>query len=220
VVLLATTKPVNAGKRCAIFLPTHLTSRKQLTGKSMTGRSCIIVTITALSLCCLPAATADAAPGAVLNTYADIALAGYQDSPTTAKALYKAVKALIANPGTKTLDAARAAWKAARIPYQQTEVFRFGNAIVDDWEGKVNAWPLEEGLIDYVDASYGTGSDGNPLYTANVIASISLTINGKTVDTSKITPELLADVPQEAAMSRPMSPPAITPSNFCSGGRI
>ncbi|MEL6100891.1 MAG: imelysin family protein, partial [Pseudomonadota bacterium] len=36
-----------------------------------------------------------------------------------------------------------------------TEVYRFGNAIVDDWEGKVNAWPLDEGLIDYVDASYG-----------------------------------------------------------------
>ena len=34
----------------------------------------------------------------------------------------------------------------------QTEGFRFGNAIVDDWEGKVNAWPLDEGLIDYVDA--------------------------------------------------------------------
>ena len=46
--------------------------------------------------------------------------------------------------------AARAAWVAARIPYMQTEAFRFGNTIVDDWEGKVNSWPLDEGLIDYV----------------------------------------------------------------------
>lgn len=166
----------------------------------MIVRSRIVVTLTALSLWRLPAATANAAPeaAAVLNTYADIALAGYQDSLTMAKALDKAVKALIANPHAKALDAARAAWKSARIPYQQTEAFRFGNAIVDDWEGRVNAWPLDEGLIDYVDASYGKESDDNPLYTANVIASTSLTINGKAVDTSNITPRLLADVLQEA----------------------
>ena len=60
---------------------------------------------------------------------------------------------------------------AARVPYQQTEVFRFGNAIVDDWEGKVNAWPLDEGLIDYVDASYGGPSDENAFAALNVIAN-------------------------------------------------
>ena len=66
-------------------------------------------------------------------------------------------------------QAAKDAWKAARVPYQQTEGYRFGNAIVDDWEGKVNAWPLDEGLIDYVDADlYGEESEENPLYTANV----------------------------------------------------
>ena len=32
----------------------------------------------------------------------------------------------------------------------------------------MNAWPLDEGLIDYVDASYGGESGENPLYTANV----------------------------------------------------
>ena len=48
------------------------------------------------------------------------------------------------------------------MPYQQTEVFRFGNPIVDEWEGRVNAWPLDEGLIDYVAACYGGGTDENP----------------------------------------------------------
>lgn len=95
----------------------------------------------------------------VLNTYADIAAAGYGDSLTTARALQEAVEALIADPSEANLAAARAAWIDARVPYQQTEVFRFGNAIVDDWEGKVNAWPLDEGLIDYVDASYGGATD-------------------------------------------------------------
>ena len=135
---------------------------------------------------------------AVLSTYSDIALAKYEDSLVTAQALDKAVDALIAKPSAETLAAAREAWKASRIPYQQTEVYRFGNAIVDDWEGRVNAWPLDEGLIDYVAKSYGTESDTNALYTANVIANKSIEINGKTVDASKLSPEFLSGTLQEA----------------------
>jgi putative iron-regulated protein len=135
---------------------------------------------------------------AVIKTYADIALAKYEDSLTTAKALDGAVDALIAKPSAETLNAAREAWKAARIPYQQTEVYRFGNPIVDDWEGRVNAWPLDEGLIDYVDQAYGTDSDENALYTANVIANKEIEIDGKKIDASKLTPEFLSGTLQEA----------------------
>src|SRR3546814_634362 len=136
---------------------------------------------------------------AVLTTYADIAHAAYGDSLSTAETLLQAVDKLLADPGDETLAAARQAWVAARAPYQQTEAYRFGNAIVDDWEGKVNAWPLDEGLIDYVDqASYGSDSDENPIYTANVVANEKLMVNGETVDASDITKELLADVLHEA----------------------
>src|SRR5690606_25775652 len=76
--------------------------------------------------------------------------------------------------------------------------FRFGNVIVDDWEGRVNAWPLDEGLIDYVDASYGAESDENTLYVANVIANPSIEINGEKVDASALTPEFLSATLQEA----------------------
>ena len=149
------------------------------------------------SVVALPAA-ADTDPKAVVATYADIALAGYEDALTTAKALDQAADALIAKPSAETLAAAREAWKASRIPYQQTEVYRFGNAIVDDWEGRVNAWPLDEGLIDYVDPAYGPESDENTLYTANVIANPSIEINGEKVDASAITPEFLSGTLQEA----------------------
>ncbi len=163
------------------------------------GRLAAIAATAALTaaIFVLPA-KANTDPKAVLTTYADIALAKYEDSLTTAKALDQAVDALIATPSEETLKAARDAWKAARIPYQQTEVYRFGNPIVDDWEGRVNAWPLDEGLIDYVDAGYGTESDENTLYTANVIANPSIEINGEKVDASKITPELLSGTLQEA----------------------
>ncbi len=134
---------------------------------------------------------------AVLDTYSDIAEAKYADSLTTAQALRRAVAKLIETPSPATLQDARTAWIAARVPYQQTEVYRFGNAIVDDWEGKVNAWPLDEGLIDYVDASYGGPSDENEHAALNVIANAKLSLSGRTIDATSITPTLLADTLHE-----------------------
>ncbi|MGE4279036.1 MAG: imelysin family protein [Magnetospirillum sp.] len=129
---------------------------------------------------------------AVLSNYADIAHAKYEDSLIAAKKLKAAVDSLVAAPSTETLAAAKTAWVAARVPYQQSEAFRFGNAAVDEWEGKVNAWPLDEGLIDYVNAdTYGTESGENPLYTANIIAHPKLKVGGKTVNASKVDKKLL-----------------------------
>ncbi len=150
----------------------------------------------ALGVCFTPAG-ADTAKD-VLKIYADIAQAGYEDSLDTANTLKLAVNALLAEPTEANLRAARAAWIAARIPYMQTEAYRFGNAIVDDWEGKVNAWPLDEGLIDYVAEAYGAESPENELYTANVIKNVSLVIGGKKLDVTEITKEVLADDLQEA----------------------
>ncbi len=144
-------------------------------------------------------ARAETDPAAIIKTYGDIGEAMYADAFAAAKNLQTAVDALIADPTEETLKAARDAWKAARVPYQQTEGFRFGNAIVDDWEGEMNSWPLDEGLIDYVDAdSYGDESDENPLYTANVIANPKIEVDGQTIDASEITPEFLSKTLQEA----------------------
>ncbi|WP_374635219.1 imelysin family protein [Paracoccus sp. (in: a-proteobacteria)] len=124
----------------------------------------------------------------VVKTYADIAAAGFADSASSAQGLQAAIDALIATPSEETLTAAREAWKTARVPYQQTEVFRFGNAIVDDWEGRVNAWPLDEGLIDYVDSdAYGGPSEENPLSTLNVIATPKFSIGATELDATTIT---------------------------------
>ena len=140
-----------------------------------------------------------AEPADILTTYSEIAEAGYTDSVTLAKVLRTKIHALLANPTEANLQAAREAWIASRVPYQQTEVYRFGNEIVDDWEGRVNAWPLDEGLIDYVDtASYGEESDENLFYTANVIANKTLRLGNQKIDTRKITAELLAETLHEA----------------------
>ncbi len=167
----------------------------------MTNKIGLVVAagLVAASQMALPAVV-QAAPSKadVLRTYGDIALAGYEDSLITAQTLKSAVDALVAAPSDRTLLQARAAWLAAREPYQQTEVYRFGNAIVDDWEGRVNAWPLDEGLIDYVATSYGTESDENAFYTVNVIANPKLKVAGQEIDASQITAALLAEELQEA----------------------
>lgn len=151
-----------------------------------------------LALCAAPAVAVAQDKAAVLTTYADIAQAGYTDSLTSAQALKQAVEALVTDASEANLAAARAAWIAARVPYQQTEVFRFGNAIVDDWEGKVNAWPLDEGLIDYVDAAYGGATDENQYAALNVIANPSFTLSGEEIDAGAITPEFLSETLHEA----------------------
>ncbi len=176
-----------------IARPTRIWPRLQ---RYLASAFAVLAVSAAIMLAARPAVAGEVKP--VLTTYADIAHAGYEDALITAQTFKLAVEALIAAPSEEKLRAARATWIAAREPYQQTEAYRFGNSIVDDWEGRVNSWPLDEGLIDYVAPAYGTESDENELYVANVIANRSIKLNGRTIDTSDITKELLTNTLQEA----------------------
>lgn len=156
-----------------------------------------LVAATAMTAAALSAAPSRAEAPAVkdvLTTYANIAEATYGDSLAAAKALKAAIDKLIQSPSEETLTTAREAWRAARVPYMQTEAFRFGNPIVDAWEGRVNAWPLDEGLIDYVAEDYGSDNSENEFYAANIIANPTLKVGGQTLDASKITPKLIRDL--------------------------
>ena len=135
----------------------------------------------------------------LLISYSDMAQAAYQDSLETAKLLQAAVNTYVATPTQANLDAAKAAYKAARLPYSQTEVFRFDEGFVtadekraigsiDGWEGQVNAWPLDEALIDYVNDKY----EGEYKATENIINSDSISVGSIKQDTKDITPDLLA----------------------------
>ncbi|MCJ8313775.1 MAG: peptidase [Pseudomonadales bacterium] len=127
----------------------------------------------------------------VVNHYADLALTNYSEALSTAKTLDTAISNFLSTPSNSTQNQAKQAWLDARVAYQQSEVFRFGNVVVDDWEGQLNAWPLDEGLIDYVDnASYGFEL-GNEASNTNIVASKSIAIGVDSFDASTITPELL-----------------------------
>ncbi|MES1963887.1 imelysin [Psychrobacter sp. AH5] len=137
----------------------------------------------------------------LLLSYADMAHAAYKDSLEEAKKLQAAVNTYVDEPTEANLEAAKAAYKAARQPYSQTEVFRFDEGFVtandkrevgsvDGWEGQVNAWPLDEALIDYVSDDY----EGEYNSKNNIINSNSITVGSLNQDTSTITPELLAQM--------------------------
>ncbi len=148
---------------------------------------------TALTFGCSTAFAADVTPKQVVAHYADIAHAVYADALSTAKVLDQKIQSFIAQPSAANLQAVKQAWLNARVPYQQSEVFRFGNAVVDEWEGQLNAWPLDEGLIDYVadDYQYELGNEGAK---ANIIAKTELTVGASKVDVATITPQLIADL--------------------------
>ncbi|HGM5582871.1 TPA: imelysin family protein [Pseudomonas putida] len=147
----------------------------------------------AASTAAAPGAVDEAAAKAVVKHYAEMVHAVYSDSLSTAKQLQTAIDAFLAKPNDETLKAAKDAWVAARVPYLQSEAFRFGNTIIDDWEGQVNAWPLDEGLIDYVDKSYEHAL-GNPAANANIIANPEIQVGEDKVDVKDITPEKLASL--------------------------
>ena len=91
------------------------------------------ISVSALALAALPAAFAAAASKQdVLANYADLAHAVYEDSLMAARSLQDAVNGFVADPTEDNLAAAKDAWLAARVPYQQSEVYRFGNAVVGD----------------------------------------------------------------------------------------
>ncbi len=110
----------------------------------------------------------DPIPGlksAYKTTYADIVYASYKDSYDKASELHDEIMDFVANPTSSGLEACKQAWLDAREPYGQTEAYRFASGPIDDEdgpEGLLNAWPLDESYIDYVEGDDAAGIVNNP----------------------------------------------------------
>jgi len=130
------------------------------------------------SFACAPTADtlADAPP--VLENYATVLYAEYDDTLMGATALRTHATPLFAGTATQAaLDDARAAWRASRVPYQQTEYARFYVGPIDDpdmgnVESLLNSWPLDENTIDYVMGSDGSGIINDPTTYPTIDASV------------------------------------------------
>ena len=158
-------------------------------------RRFLLTALIALTFCLSgPAAKAEqVSRQAVIETYADIALATYSDSLDAAYLLAQSISDLINSPSEESLYAAREAWVRAREPYQQTEAFRFGNPLVDYYDRRLNAWPVDESFIDYVQTN-GFLAASEPI---NLIAQSTLIYNGARLDVSELSPQLLSEALHE-----------------------
>lgn len=104
---------------------------------------------------------------AIQENYANIVYYNYLDAYNTAEALQAAVEDFVANPANTTkFQACKEAWLAARETYGTTEAFRFSGGPIDDEdgpEGLLNAWPLDEAYIDYVEGNADAGIINDPV---------------------------------------------------------
>jgi putative iron-regulated protein len=117
-----------------------------------------------------PARTVAAQVAGVLVQYADIVHASYDDSLQSAKAMQQAIDAFLTRPSAESQQAAQKAWRAAREFYGQTEAFRFYGGPIDGEngpEGRVNAWPMDESYVDYVQGRADSGLINNPGFVIN-----------------------------------------------------
>lgn len=137
----------------------------------------------------------------ILSAYANIAFENYSDTLNDAKALEKAVEAFIESPSQEGLESTKKAWLKARESYGQTEIFRLSNGPIDaekGWvadaygalEGQLNAWPLDENIIDYTIDAKGKITFGNIIDTEGMFDPGGE--ESKAVDVKKISIASLA----------------------------
>jgi predicted lipoprotein len=99
----------------------------------------------------------DFADDVVVPTYVELASRG--------DALATAVEALAADPSEANLSAARAAWVATRVPWEQSEAFLFGPVEANGYDPAMDSWPVNQTDLDAVLAS---GDELSPAYVSGL----------------------------------------------------
>ena len=132
-----------------------------------------------LTLLNKPAHSANDGSSDLATSYADLVSHYYNAVALSTKEMNNAIIKFIQAPDNNSLINAKNKWIEARIVYGITEAFRFYGGPIDGVnkygeegpEGLINAWPLNEAYIDYV--------QGNP--EAGIINNMSLEINAETI---------------------------------------
>ena len=78
------------------------------------------------------------------NEANSVILSTYQDLDNQTLTLQTAIQAFQASPTATTLEAARAAYRAARAPWEATEAFAFGPVSTQLLDDRIDTWPLNE----------------------------------------------------------------------------
>ena len=133
----------------------------------MLKRALVLLFVSVLALAaCDSGGASDDLKESVVETYAAGAHASYSQSLASARAMDAAIDNFLAAPSQPRLDAAKRAWLRARDDYGVTEIYRFYDGPIDNEEngpeGLVNAWPMDEAYIDYVEGDPNAGIINTP----------------------------------------------------------
>ena len=147
----------------------------------------IIVSVMLLSLAavivagCQTSGPDDELKSEVVANYADGVHHLYSRSLTSAVSLDGAIDRFLADPTPGHLEAAKRQWLIARDDYGPTEAFRFYDGPIDHPdngpEGLINAWPLDESYIDYVEGNSTAGVINNPSEFPVIDADLLVSLN-------------------------------------------
>ena len=102
----------------------------------------------------------------IVAHYANGVHALYIKSYNSATVMDRAIDLFLSDPTPSHLEAAKRSWLRARDDYGPTEAFRFYGGPIDNEEdgpeGLLNAWPMDESYIDYVEGNAQAGIINNP----------------------------------------------------------
>ena len=143
----------------------------------------VITAAAALALFGLLAASCGSSDGTTtatedaIATYANGAHASYEAALETAQVMDNAIDDFLANPSAEGLNTAKQTWLAARDDYGPTEAYRFYDGPIEDIEGLVNAWPMDEGYVDYVEGNPDGGIINDPAGFPNITKEMLVEAN-------------------------------------------
>lgn len=125
-----------------------------------------------------------------ISGYSQLVYTTYKDALRKAIILKSDIKSFVAQPSVMKMEIAKESWRVARAPYGQSEVFRFYNGPIDrdgGPEGLLNAWPLDEAYIDYVEGAPSAGIINNasiyPEITKELLESLNELDGEKNIST-------------------------------------
>lgn len=157
------------------------TMRRRSSARRGAGILAIAAVSALLAAACGSSGPSDETMEDAVETYARGVHAAYSASLASAQDMDDAIHTFLDNPTPATLEGAKRAWLIARDDYGPTEAFRFYGGPIDDeetgTEGLINAWPLDEGYIDYVEGNPTAGIINDPGTYPTIDADLIVSLN-------------------------------------------